>query len=162
METNNLRLSQCCGSCIHSSKPKIPYEHCCYYDVAKTERWCYKNNCHITRECVCDCYEPITKGGAVSSSKRVFAFNRRLEKILNIIQRMKKLNITEIKLSNNKNNERIILENNRLCYAYDTCFSFQNMETKTYKTAFLGKDTYFDRYEKFINEALEKLEKEKK
>lgn len=160
METNNLRLSQCCGSCIHSSKPKIPYEHCAHYDVPKTQRWCYKNNCHTTRECVCDCYEPITKGGSVSSSKRVFAFNRRLEKILNVIQKMKELNITEIKLADTKSNEHILLKNDRLYYACDCHYSWR--EPSTHMIMFKGDDTYFDRYENIINQALQKVDEDDK
>lgn len=156
METNNLRLSQCCGSCIHSSKPKIPYEHCAHYDVPKTQRWCYKNNCHTTRECVCDCYEPITKGGSVSSSKRVFAFNRRLEKILNVIQKMKELNIIEIKLYDNKD-EAIVLKNNRLYHTYG---NHSKYVSDFY--IFKGDDTYFDRYENIINQTLQKVDEDDK
>lgn len=158
METNNLRLAQCCGSCVHCNKPKNPSGHIAHYAVAKTQRWCYKNNCYTTRECVCDCYEPISKGGSVSSSKRVFSFNKRLQKILNIIEKMNKLNITEIKLLNCGDNSRILLDNDYLYYAYDAYYSWKNGEVTIHKIRFDGSDTYFDKYEEIINKELNKLE----
>ena len=147
MELNNLRLSECCGSCIHCNKPKNPSGHIAHYEVAKTQRWCYNNDCYTTRECVCDCYEPISKGGSVSSSKRVFSFNKRLQKILDVIERMKELNITEIKLYDN-NSESIILKNDRLYHTYNCSNRLSDL------WSFEGNDTYFDRYEKIINEKL--------
>ena len=154
MKLNNLRLSECCGSCIHCNKPKNPNGHIAYYEVAKTQRWCYNNDCYTTRECVCDCYEPISKGGSVSSSKRVFSFNKRLQKILDAIERMKELGLAEIKLSDTAKNERILLTNNRLYYVYDSHYGWKGPEVISHTIMFKGNDTYFDRYEKIINEKL--------
>lgn len=135
---NNLKLAQCCGSCVHSNKP-----------IAKTQRWCFKNNCHTTRECVCDCYEPITKGGSVASSKRVFSFNRRLERIQNVVNKMKELNIDKIELSGTT---YLAVINDRLCYCCDR--NYFGTTRETYTRSFRGDDSDFDRYEKIINEQL--------
>ena len=148
MDTHNLRLSKCCGSCIHCNKPKNPSGHIAHYDVAKTQRWCYNNNCYTTRECVCDCYEPISKGGSVSSSKRVFRFNRRLQRILDVIERMKELSITELKLYDNSD-ESIFLANNKLYHSYSK-LPFSG------GYCFKGNDSDFDRYEEIIYEKIKK------
>lgn len=153
MNNHNLRLSECCGSCIHCNKPKNPSGHIAYYEVAKTQRWCYNNDCYTTRECVCDCYEPISKGGSVSSSKRVFSFNKRLQKILDVIERMKELRLTEIKLSDTAKNEHILLANGRLYYAYDSHYGWNISHTIMFK----GSDTYFDSYEGIINKKLKEM-----
>ena len=149
MDTHNLRLSECCGSCIHCNKPKNTSGHIAHYEVAKTQRWCYNNNCYTTRECVCDCYEPISKGGSISSSKRVFSFNKRLQKILDVIEKMKELNLTEIKLYDN-DSESIILKNDRLYHTYNSSNRISDL------WSFKGNDTYFDRYEKVIYEKIKK------
>lgn len=73
-----LKFAQCCGNCVHSSRPKKPDDHVAHYDVAKTERWCYLHSQYITRECVCDSFEQDNKRGGVPACKRVFAFNNKL------------------------------------------------------------------------------------
>ena len=52
-----LKIANCCGNCKYVSRPKQPSEHEAYYNVAKTERWCYLHNWYITRETVCDDFE---------------------------------------------------------------------------------------------------------
>lgn len=93
---NILKFAYCCGNCIHSSRPKTPNEHEAYYNVAKTERWCYKNNWYITRECVCDDFELDSKSGGVPACKRAFAFNNKVVEINLIRKKMNELNVTYI------------------------------------------------------------------
>lgn len=150
MDTHNLRLSECCGSCIYCNKPKNPSGHIAHYEVSKTQRWCYNNNCYTTRECICDCYEPISKGGSVSSSKRVFSFNKRLQKILNVIEKMKELGITELRLYDNSD-EGIVLANDKLYHSY-RCSELPFSVAYSFK----GNDSYFDRYEGIIYEKIKK------
>lgn len=61
---------------------------------------------------------------------------------------MKELNITEIKLYDNKD-EAIVLKNDRLYHTYG---NHSKYVSDFYM--FKGDDTYFDRYEKIINEKL--------
>ena len=81
----NLKLGNSCGSCIHSNRPKTPREHAAHYEVAKTERWCYKHNCHITRECSCDDHEGTSRA-AKTAFTRVNNFNDRLNKINKLVE----------------------------------------------------------------------------
>lgn len=92
----NLKIAQCCGTCIHSNKPKKPEDHTPHYSVAKTERWCYLNKCNTTRECVCENYERDNKKGGVPACKRVFKFNERAERILRLVSKMQEFNIEEL------------------------------------------------------------------
>ena len=80
-----LRIGNSCGSCIHSNRPKQPREHAAHYEVAKTERWCYKHNCHITRETTCDDHEGISRA-AKTSLTRTIKFNQRQAKVLEVIK----------------------------------------------------------------------------
>lgn len=91
-----ISVAKCCGSCKHASRPKTPQDHAPHYSVAKTERWCYRHNQHITREAVCDDYELETKKGASSSIKRVINFNKKLEKVDEVKQFMIHNNISEL------------------------------------------------------------------
>ena len=89
-----LKIANCCGNCKHVSRPKQPSEtHEAYYNVAKTERWCYLHNWHITRETVCDDFELEPKKGGASACKRVFAFNKKVETITALRERMKNGNV---------------------------------------------------------------------
>lgn len=81
----NLRLGNNCGSCIHTNKPKKPREHAAHYEVAKTERWCFKHNCHVSRECTCDDYKGVNRS-AKTSFTRVVNFNKRQKEILEVVQ----------------------------------------------------------------------------
>ena len=92
-----LRIAECCGNCKHVSRPKAPDEpHEAHYNVAKTERWCYKYNRYITRETVCDGFELEPKKGGAAACKRAFAFNKKVEEINEIRERMKQLNISYV------------------------------------------------------------------
>jgi hypothetical protein len=71
-----LKIGNSCGSCVHTNKPKTPREHAAYYEVAKTERWCFKHNCHVTRETTCDDHEGINRS-AKTSFPRIEKFNSR-------------------------------------------------------------------------------------
>lgn len=86
--------AQCCGNCVHVSRPKKPDDHISFYEVPKTERWCYKHNWYITRECVCQDFEPENKKGGIPACKRVFAFNKKAEEIKELRERMARLNIS--------------------------------------------------------------------
>lgn len=91
-----LRIANCCGACKHVNRPKKPEDHDPYYSVAKTERWCYKHGIPVTRETVCDEFELDSKKGAVPAFKRILAFNRKLEKIIEIKNWMEENNIQTI------------------------------------------------------------------
>ena len=88
-----LTMAKCCGNCVHVSRPKKPDDHIPFYEVPKTERWCYKHNWYITRECVCQDFEPESKKGGIPACKRAFAFNKKAEEIRDIRERMKRLNV---------------------------------------------------------------------
>ena len=88
-----LIMAKCCGNCVHVSRPKKPDDHIAFYEVSKTERWCYKHNWYITRECVCQDFEPESKKGGIPACKRAFAFNKKAEEIRDIRERMKRLNV---------------------------------------------------------------------
>lgn len=91
-----LTTAECCGNCVHSSKPKPAADHIAFYEVAKTERWCYKHNWHITRECVCQDFELEPKKGGVPACKRAFAFNKKAQEINELRQRMEDLQISYV------------------------------------------------------------------
>lgn len=92
----DLTFAKCCGSCIHSNKPKKPSDHAAHYDVAKTERWCYKHNCYITRETVCDEFEQENKKGGVPAAKRIFKFNQKLQKYNELRDKANQFGVMEI------------------------------------------------------------------
>lgn len=110
----NLTFAKCCGNCVHSSRPKKPEDHAAHYDVAKTERWCYKHNCYITRETVCDEFEQDNKKGGVPAAKRILKFNQKLRKYNELRDKAQKLGITEVQGS-----EHIyVLRDNKWYYKY--------------------------------------------
>jgi hypothetical protein len=111
----NLRIAECCGSCKHSNKPKKPEDHAAHYSVAKTERWCYKNGIPVTRESVCDNYEMETKKGAVPAFKRILAFNKKLEKIIEVKNWMEENNIEKITYRNYD----FAIVNGKVCYRWN-------------------------------------------
>lgn len=92
----DLTFAKCCGNCVHSSRPKKPEDHAAHYDVAKTERWCYKHNCYITRETVCDEFEQDNKKGGVPAAKRILKFNKKLKKYNELRDKAQRLGITEV------------------------------------------------------------------
>lgn len=91
-----LRIANCCGACKYVNQPKKYEDHAAHYTVAKTERWCYKHGIPVTRETVCDEFELEDKKGAVPAFKRILAFNRKLEKIIEIKNWMEENNIQTI------------------------------------------------------------------
>jgi hypothetical protein len=82
-----LRLGNSCGSCIHSNRPKQPREHAAHYEVAKTERWCFKHNSHITRETTCDDHEGISRA-AKTAYTRIKTYNERLQAVREMVELM--------------------------------------------------------------------------
>lgn len=110
----DLTFAKCCGNCVHSSRPKKPEDHAAHYDVAKTERWCYKHNCYITRETVCDEFEQDNKKGGVPAAKRILKFNQKLQKYNELRDKAKELGVVEIQGS-----EHIyVLRDNKWYYKY--------------------------------------------
>lgn len=82
----NIQLGKSCGSCIHTNRPKQPREHAAHYEVAKTERWCFKHNCHVSRETVCESdYEGVNRSAKTSYS-RILKFNKRIETVKEILE----------------------------------------------------------------------------
>lgn len=81
----NIQLGKTCGSCLNSNRPKQPRDHAAHYEVAKTERWCFKHNCHITRECVCNDYEGTNRSAKISFT-RILKFNKRIETVKEILE----------------------------------------------------------------------------
>ena len=82
-----IRLGNCCGSCIHSNRPKTPRDHAAHYEVAKTERWCFKHDCHITRESSCDDHEGVSRA-AKTAFTRLIKYNARRKAILELAELM--------------------------------------------------------------------------
>ncbi|MFW6247213.1 MAG: hypothetical protein ACOC22_03530, partial [bacterium] len=82
-----LRIGKSCGSCIHTNKPKTPRDHAAHYEVAKTERWCFKHNCHVTRETVCDDYDGVNRS-AKTNFTRIKKFNDRIETVKLILDKI--------------------------------------------------------------------------
>jgi hypothetical protein len=89
----DLQIAKCCSSCINSNKPRKQENHIPYCTTAKTERWCYKNQCMVTRESTCENYEIESKKGAIPAYKRILSFNRRLEWFKEIVKWMQDNNI---------------------------------------------------------------------
>ena len=75
-----LSVGNSCGSCIHTNKPKTPRGHAAHYEVAKTERWCFKHQCHVTRETTCPDHEGVNRG-AKTAFTRIKKFNLRAEEV---------------------------------------------------------------------------------
>ena len=72
-----LKIGNSCGSCIHTNRPKTPREHAAHYEVAKTERWCFKHNCHVTRETSCSDHEGVNRA-AKTAFTRIKTYNERI------------------------------------------------------------------------------------
>ena len=82
-----LTMGISCGSCIHSNRPKTPRAHAAHYETAKTERWCFKHNMHVTRETTCGEHEGINRS-AKSSFTRTKKYNERRLEILDVVKLM--------------------------------------------------------------------------
>jgi hypothetical protein len=80
-----IKLGKSCGSCLNSNRPKQPRKHAAHYEVAKTERWCFKHNCHVSRECTCDDYDGVNRSAKTSYS-RILKFNKRIELVKEILE----------------------------------------------------------------------------
>ena len=165
-----LRIAECCGNCKHVSRPKAPAEpHEAHYNVAKTERWCYKYNRHITRETVCDGFELESKKGGAAACKRAFAFNKKVEEINEIRERMRRLGIDFV--YEGENYKRYSIKENRpyieVEYYRTTKWNHYIRESEPCDPYWEGyhlwgpKDSDTQKYIKTMNEALDKIEKEK-
>lgn len=91
-----LKIGTSCGSCIHTNRPKKPREHAAHYEVAKTERWCFKRNCHVTRETCCDDHEGVNRA-AKTAFTRIKNHNIRALDVRDVVKHMPD---TEVKTQN--------------------------------------------------------------
>lgn len=146
----HLRLSKCCGTCIHVNKPKQPEDHAAHYTVAKTQRWCYKNNIMTTRECICDDYEMIQSRGAISSAKRVFNFNDRAERIKKLAKFFEISGVGIIY----KGSNHYKAENGWLYYGWTSKSSIYG--DREYWSKYSSTESKFDRDEEFLYEEVRK------
>lgn len=105
-----LRIGKSCGSCIHTNRPKQPREHAAHYEVAKTERWCFKHNCRVTRETSCDDHEGVNRA-AKTAFTRINNYNERLDIIREVV---KLLGDKEVKTKDY--HYTFLVEDNRLKY----------------------------------------------
>lgn len=164
-----LRIAECCGNCKHVSRPKAPAEpHEAHYNVAKTERWCYKYNRYITRETVCDGFELEPKKGGAAACKRAFAFNKKAEEINEIRERMKRLNVPCVYEGEDRERYSIVEERPyiRKEVYYMTKWNYYKKEYEPDPHWELWsthgpRDSDTQKHIKIINEALDKVEKEK-
>ena len=138
-----LKVGNSCGSCLNSNKPKKPREHAAHYEVAKTERWCFLHNCHVTRECTCEDYKGINSS-AKSSFTRITGFNKRVEIIRLIVSKIedKKIYVDD---------KIFFAKNNWLYYSYKTNHFHADDEQQVWT-----KNSSADRYLTSILEQLPK------
>lgn len=150
-----LQFAKCCGNCVHCNRPKQPQDHEPHYMVAKTERWCFKNNLYITRETTCDNFEMEEKKGGVPAIKRVKKFNERATRIMNLINQMKSCGIEEL----NCYGTIYCIHNNWL---YEkTNYKNHWGEPADYFWKIDAKSNNFDRKENLLKETLLNIKKEK-
>lgn len=138
-----LKVAKCCGSCLHSNRPKAPREHAAHYEVAKTERWCYKHSCHIIRESCCDDHEGINRASKTNFS-RITKFNERAKRVRIIMNVMGNKKIT-IKLGETKT---FFVKDGWLKYEYEGFFNIKPIFVNTKNSS---HDKYFEILEKELN-----------
>ncbi len=141
-------LGRSCGSCLHSNRPKQPREHAAHYEVAKTERWCFKHNCHITRETVCEDHEGSNRS-ARTSFTRIGKYNERIAKVREVLELIGDERI-EIPYGDKGKIDKIFFKkDNWLYYVYGDLYSMQR-----YDFMVRTKEAMCDRY---IPKILEQL-----
>ncbi|RPI84086.1 MAG: hypothetical protein EHM34_04285 [Nitrosopumilales archaeon] len=106
-----IKLGNSCGSCIHSNKPKNPREHAAHYEVAKTERWCFKHGCHVTRETTCADHEGVNRS-AKTCFTRLKKYNERIVMVKEILECM--VDNQTIRVGD----KLFYKKDNWLCYSY--------------------------------------------
>ena len=82
-----LRMGKSCGSCIHTNRPKTPRAHAAHYEIAKTERWCFKHQCHVTRETYCEDHEGVNRA-AKTAFTRIKTYNDRAQEVREVAKLM--------------------------------------------------------------------------
>ena len=148
-----LKIAECCGTCIHCNKPRKPEDHEAHYNIAKTQRWCYFNSIKTTRECVCDNYEIDNKKGGVPACKRIFKFNERAKRIIKLVETMQKNNIDRLEVSD-WSSKVFVVSNNWLYEEYHNKI-FDEDRCSYYSVDSCSNE--FDKYEKKLWENLNKL-----
>ena len=146
-----LDFAKCCGNCVHASKPKKLQGHFAHYDVAKTERWCYKHSCYITRETVCDDFEVEQKKGGVPACKRVMKFNEKLKLLREIQERFKRLGLLDNIIWYGERGLLVQSDTNKIIYKY------KNWDT--FSSSVGCKDRDMPEYLKFLSEYADEYEK---
>lgn len=140
---SELKIAECCGSCVHTSKPKkLDNPHAAHYEVAKTERWCFKHNIHTYREAVCGEHEGYNRG-TKSNLNRIKKFNSRLDTIKKIISL---IGIDEVLVAG----KIFSVEKNKLMYRYENAYEH---EPTLYNVS--SKSAIYDDYFKIILEKYE-------
>lgn len=126
-----IRLGNSCGSCIHSNRPKTPDTHAAHYEVAKTERWCFKHSCHITRESTCDDHEGVSRAAKTAFTKLV-KYNQRLNRIREVMVLM---GDKEVRIGDGTGSKTYYVSNNGLKYYYGTNKNYEhNLSSKESST----------------------------
>lgn len=141
-----IRLGNCCGSCIHSNRPKTPRDHAAHYEVAKTERWCFKHDCHITRESSCDDHEGVSRA-AKTAFTRLIKYNARRKAILELAELMGNKPITT-------RDYIYFAKNNWVYYVHGNDLTKLNESNNYFHYSLKSKESSTDRKIKEIKEKL--------
>jgi len=148
IEPVEIKLGNSCGSCIHSNRPKTPRAHAAHYEVAKTERWCFLHNCHITRETTCDDHEGVNRSAKTSFTKLI-KYNERQKEVLEVVALMGDKPVFG-------RDSIFFVKNNWLYRVYGT-EPEKLVESKyNYHYSVRSKDSSTDRYLREIREILRK------
>lgn len=132
-------MGKSCGSCIHTNVPKKPREHAAHYETAKTERWCFKHNCHVTRETTCEDHEGINRG-AKTAFTRTKNYNLRQKEVLKVIELM---------------NGREVVMRDKTFFIEDGWLKYQyHRSSGSYTYSISSRQSNTDRYLKELKEHL--------
>lgn len=148
MKTFEIRMGTSCGSCIHTNRPKKPREYAAHYEIAKTERWCFKHNCHVTRETTCDDHEGVNRG-AKTAFTRLSKYNQRQKDVLEVIALMCNQAVYG-------RDSIFFVKNNWLYRVYGTNPQLIVEKFYNHHYSISSKDSSTDRYLKEIKEILRK------
>lgn len=141
-----IKIGNSCGSCIHSNRPKTPRDHAAHYEVAKTERWCYKHNCHITRETTCEDHEGVSRA-AKTAFTRLIKYNARQKLILEVVGLMGDKPVVT-------RDYVYYVKDNWLYYEYGNDVSVLDRIYNNYRSKVSSKNSNVDRIVKEIKEKL--------
>lgn len=147
----DLKMAKCCGSCEHCAEFNNLTQHEPHYSVAKIERWCYLLHLKVARECVCDFYEEIKKGGSKAVYQRIRSFYNRRNRIINVVHELAKRDIQKLNLYNYYS---VLVKDGWL-------YLLREQSTgKDYMRSFNTTDKEFDGYERSIYEKIKEFDEE--